>query len=142
MRLQNVTFPTRQIFERSASFKFLTRDAPGVAPHALTIVASYTVPAGRAVYLSYSMAFARRASAPTTSGLIVESIYILDAVGNKGRLLIWQAPLPNVNDNRLELATHGIYLTEGYKIEIATEDLSSGGTVDYRIAVHFTEFQI
>lgn len=111
--------------------------AEGVAPHATTIRATYTVPANRKAFAEAVQLSIARATAPGTDGRAV-----INLRSDSGTFLaanLWEED--NAAKDRVDL-TFGATMTRlaGDEVAIDTSDVAITGTVNYNGVATITEY--
>jgi len=127
-------------FDRNPLAKDLGYSAAGIGPHGSTTRATYTVPAGKKAYLEVIAAHIRRQTAAAPVGL-VRALFIYTPFGGSS----WYPTLITLATNGVSDAAHGELsglglLAAGDLIRLLTEDLSTGGTVEYQGIIKAVEF--
>jgi len=124
-----------QWYDRNPVPNMIAYRANGVAPHTVTIRASYTVPAGKKAMVVFSSAMIMRATAATTVGRVH---------GNAGTPTAGTFDCYHKNNTVDSMVTvqnaEMIVVGAGITLSITTEDLSTGGTMDYDLSVIYIEF--
>jgi hypothetical protein len=140
MRLANLTFPTRQPFERAATYPHQQFLAGAVAPHAGTVRFTYTVPTNRIALLTAVHVKVRRETAPTTAGLVSAFVYLTDPTANVYRFASVSFVSSTVGAQDWFSGYVGTFVPAGWSVSAQTGDSSTGGTCAYEISVHIVEF--
>lgn len=125
-----------QIFDRpnyNATGIIFTGDA--VAPHAITTRATYTTPAGFLAEVENSVAQIIRA---TAAGTVGRALAVVNAFGTNRTAAAW-IRTNAIGDKDSMGTARGIVLEAAEIISIITEDLSTTGTIDYRLACSIGE---
>jgi len=110
-------------------------DSGSIAPHVLTIRMSYTVPTGKKAFLESCLAKAIRRTVATTESTVLSAI---KARGH--RLLLAWLMTNNVGDADSQVIGQSVTLNAGEAVLGETLDQSTGGTCNYYLAIHATEF--
>lgn len=112
--------------------------ANAVAPHALTTRSTYTVPVGRAFFMQMMECMLRLNTISAAAG--ARRIFIRVFAGTSHYLSARYAG--NTLDGGMvaALGSAGIYFGGGVDINIVTEDLATGGDVEYYAAFGGQEF--
>lgn len=115
-------------------------DQTGVAPHSETTRVTYTVTANHFAVVQGGVAFIKRATAASTSGLVVAKLQLLIGGSQIVNLVVNVLYNNTVNSFAVEKLTVPIYARAGDIIRITTYDGSVGGTIDYSCYFLITEF--
>lgn len=112
--------------------------AANVAPHAATTRFTYTVPAGKKAYLEAATAHARiqTVAAPGARRLVSVQKSVAANMALLARRIYTNVANDQVDAQETQLGLLGA----GESINAITEDLSTGGGVDYYISLFRTEF--
>ena len=127
-------------YDRTPAVKAIFYQASGVAPHIATSRASYTVPAGRKARVTSYKLQTDRATAATTAGKV--GVYALYTPSGQGALTVRLSySLSNTVGFTDEINSPGFdILLPGDVLAIYTVDASTGGTMNYDLAVNILEF--
>jgi len=127
-------------YDRNPAFAGVSYVGTGVAPHALTVRGTYTVPSGKKAFLEASYLNGRRQTVATTVGIVALSLWVTPSGGGAYRLaqITWK---DNTVDYFKEetFAALGVLQT-GDKVDICTSDASTGGTCEYLLCLKTTQF--
>src|SRR5574341_363058 len=126
MRLYVPGLTTTTPPDRNAVQKNGTVQLNGVAPHALTVRATYTVPAGKRFLLTAVHLWVRRRTAATTAGLVQMKVDT-----SLGIEIPIQSSKNAIDDLMSSDAAPNVLLQAGETVNTRTSDTSTGGTVDY-----------
>jgi len=122
-------------YDRNASQAGIAYGATNVAPHVITSRASYTVPSGKKAFITAVQLDVRRRVAATTLGTVLAR---LNLAGGTGFVALHEN---NTVDSRRSIETSiGSILLAGQTIELQTQDISTGGAMDYTLSVVIVEF--
>ena len=116
-----------------------TYSGSSIAPHSFTDRATYTVPANRLFKIGNIFAFQIRATAATAAGLVSTMIYLTrnSTTYNLNRV---DFLTNNVGDKEGLAAGEGTVFKAADVVKIATQDVSTGGTIHYRASFFGCEF--
>lgn len=123
----------------SGAIAALSYIAAGVAPHAATIRATYTVPAGRAAIVEIAQASIIRDAAPAPASIASGRVRYLPSFG--GTLWLCEAVIFDAAVGARDVSAVGLtlYMAAGDTIDLETFDGSTGGTVRYAMTAKVTE---
>jgi len=127
--------PLLEWYDRNPADRTINYSAVGVAPHAMTERASYTVPTGKKAFVGGAAMLLERGSVPTTMG----SVYGNVIFGNNGTWWVTHADA-TLRSNVKETVTFSGVLLPASTLKIYTQDTSTGGAMDYRICCVAMEF--
>ena len=127
-------------YDRNAISVFKRYVATDVAPHALTERWIYTVPKGRKAFVEYLAASAVRITAAGPQGLVTACIDLGLAGGTALSIMAAQVMTNNVGDKDRVNIGQSLTLDPGDVLKANTTDLSTGGTMKYRLIAKITEF--
>lgn len=140
MKLIYPTAPTRQYYQQNALTIPLSVLAQDVGPHALTQRSIYTVPAGRKAFMVGLFIWVRRATAAAPVGRY-QARFNCTVGGNANIYLGRVTSTLNTVDAIMQLISgNNTLFIAGDFCKIETEDLGTGGTVDYTLTASFVEF--
>jgi hypothetical protein len=142
MRLANLTFPTRQFFERSATYPHQQATLIFIAPHAQTNRFTYTVPANRLALIHYAAVHVGRATAATTASNCGGFVYLTNPGGTVFRILHVEFIDNTLQNWRSQVISTNTIIPEGWSVKADTFDNSTGGTITYLISCGITEFSL
>jgi len=127
--------PRALYYDRNPIARMIYYRANGVAPHAATQRASYTVPTGKKALVVGASAMMMRATAATSLGRV-------HSFGGTASSIAFDCYHKNNTVDSMVTVQNPIQYPffEGVQLSLATEDLSTGGTMDYDISTTFTEF--
>lgn len=133
------TAQTRNFYERNSITRVLYNSQQLIGPHALTVRATYTVPAGRRAVLTATHLWKVRNTAAAPIGEWRASLRLtVNAV---------QCTLRSLSswDNTLLIPTNqdtpeAVFLNAGDIIDLLTFDGSTGGTCSYVVGASYVEF--
>lgn len=128
-------------YDRTAVTHALNSNLNGLAPHALTIRWTYTVPAGRVAYVESAQVTAWRetAAAPLgTVGAVVRCTPVAGVLCNIVGAWLFDN---TVGARQAEALGSMGYLSAGDVIDGITFDQGVGGTASYRVDAKYTEAQ-
>lgn len=108
-----------------------------IAPHASTTVETYVVPADRLALVSVLDIDIVRSAATTTLKRAMGRIVVSGALAFS--CFHWN---DTVGHRESKASNSNLVLQSGESIQIVTEDLSTGGTLDYRISMPLIEFDV
>lgn len=122
-------------YDRGATLRKLEYSAVGVAPHVDIVRDSNTPASGKRVLLSHFYFRIRRATAAAVLGLVTVQFRVDFLIALKATL----------NDNtvgaeKIVALGSNLVMPTGLQFDLRTDDLSTGGTVDYDLYVAGTEF--
>ncbi len=130
----------RQHFDRGPSWFVADNAFLATAPHGFTNRQTRTVDAGKIGRVGAIWLHVRRVTAAAPVGIARINVLVLDNLGNN----IWQTSAflytNGVNDVKEMIFGVEAYPPASGQVVISTEDTSTGGTVDYRWAVEFMQF--
>jgi hypothetical protein len=126
-------------YDRNAEDVSIIFGTDGVAPHAQTTRASYTVPAGKRAIVAAALASVQRATAPS-SGLARLQADIIVVIPSIVALVVARL-IDGTQGAHMDmvLATSTV-LDAGAVVSIRTYDDNIGGTVDYLLSAQIVEF--
>ena len=127
--------PRLEWYDRNPSTDVLVYSASGVAPHAVTVRATYTVPTGKKAWLSLITQSIFRATAATVVGKVTTWIWI---AGAPASFLLHQDNTEAAKEHAITSAVAAVQ--SGQVVEIRTQDAGEGGTMDYVLSILYTEF--
>jgi hypothetical protein len=118
-------------------------NSEGVAPHAETSRATYTVPAGRIGLVGPVSIYVRRNTVAAPVGWIKILVRYDEHVTHNLRNLaeLWTKMNVADNERRLDLSVQ-VWLYEGDMVDIRTTDLGTGGTNDYLVSALVNTFEL
>jgi hypothetical protein len=140
MRLANLTFPTRQFFERNTTYPHQVFVAFNVAPHTLTTRFTYTVPAGRFAYVHYAVAHCVRVVAATAANECGIQILLVTPSGQNLYLVMLRFTDNTLNVWRTQSISTQIIIPEQWTVRGETFDSSTGGQLNYFMNIGISEF--
>jgi hypothetical protein len=114
--------------------------ASGVTPHAVTIRWGYTVPTAKKAYCEFVKVWVRRATAAAAAGRVTSSLKYTPDKGIVSTLVIARTTGNAVDSADRDGGAVGAFMAAGDQAEGQTEDLSTGGTVDYVVLMKRAEF--
>ncbi len=139
MKLQFPTIQGRPFYDRNASYNGLAYNVTGLAPHAFTSRATYTVPVGkRALVTAFGFYWVRTAAAAPAG--IVRVWGIINWVANYGAICNLATNLNAVNDTKEVNFPCEIWLEAGMTLQLATEITGTGGTSSFWLSATYVEF--
>ena len=127
--------PRLEWYDRNPGTGVLIYSDAGVAPHTITVRATYTVPTGKKAWLSMITQSILRATAATTEGKVTTWIFI---AGSAASFLLHLDNTEGAKEHAITAAVAAVQ--SGQVVEIQTEDAGIGGTMDYLVAILYTEF--
>ena len=127
-------------YDRNPKSVFKRYVATDVAPHALTERWSYTVPKGRKAFVEYLAASAVRITAAGPQGLVTACIDLGIPGPTALSLMAAQVMTNNVGDKDRVNIGQSLTLEAGDVLKASSTDLSTGGTMAYRLVAKITEF--
>lgn len=140
----NILYPAgvrREYFDRNPLVTNFYFELPNVAPHGNTNRLTYTVPANRRALICAAELDFFRGTAATTSGKVWEQLTIFD--GSLIRGVIWITLFTNnIGDARQVVASNFGWLLAAQRVDINTQDASTGGVLDYRGSFQILEFDV
>jgi len=114
--------------------------AATLGPHSSTQRWSYTVPAGKKALVEFSIACLLRVTAASTVGEAYAYVYYTPSGGTGGSLFEVRLLTNGIGDGKSLIVGQGIMMFAGDQLLGFTGDGSTGGTIEYVIAVKITEF--
>lgn len=140
MRLEQVYAALPAYFDRNPQAEHLYYSDTGVSPHSLTVRATYTVPANKKAIVSEIYLAVMRYDVATT--YLVPAIFVrYTPSGGTARFI---ASASRHDNKRWEWTkihlTNVLIMEEGDKLELLTEDGSTGGTCQYHGNVCIYQF--
>jgi len=127
-------------YDRNPSISVQNYANSGVAPHALTVRWSYTVPAGKKAFVETISARLVRDAAATTAGLASIYVAVLPYGGSWTPLLRIAVLSNGVGDRDGGEIGQSVILKAGDGLRAETYDTSTGGTLFYSVSAKITEF--
>ena len=118
----------------------LQYSATGVAPHAATQRATYTVPANRKAQITGIKVFAMRLTAAGAVGIVQAYVQYTPSGGTAGILALAQFDTNSVGDKDKDSQPAQHTMSAGDILAIFTADGSTTGTVNYDEYVTIIEF--
>jgi hypothetical protein len=129
-----------QYYDRTATPTMDQFGTSGAAPHASTVRWTYTVPSGKKAYLEWVNAWLRRVTAAAPVGRATSVINYTPSGGAAGSIVIARHINNAVDAVDRDGGSVGAFLGAGDVVNASTEDLSTGGTVDYLVVSKRAEF--
>jgi len=140
MRVSSFAVARPAAYDRNAS-SVITADSTSYAPHAATVRGTYTVAAGKKLFVEVASTFLKIDSAPTSSGLATTLVRITNAAASFLDIsrsdLMTSAAVSTVAFNSVSGQTT-IYATE--TVSLITVNLSTGGFVLHAGGIKATLF--
>lgn len=129
-------------YDRNPLTIALSSQVAATVPHSATVRETYTVPAGRKAYLeSVQCSIVRRTAATAAGRPMAYCALIPSGQGSSTPLQAFLDLSQNVAADRQDLTlSSSMQLGAGDRIDLATLDDSTGGTVAYFLAAKLTEF--
>lgn len=115
-------------------------DSGAVGPHALTARWTQSVPANKIWVIESILVAVRRITVAAPIGLYTARLRISDA-GAPTWLIHWQSVDNTVNYFHLETLAGAIHLNTLASLTFETEDLSTGGTLDFVVSGRLYEYE-
>ena len=129
-----------EFYDRNPKTITLSYAVTGVAPHSNTQRATYTVPAGRKARVTTAKLTHLRTTAATTAGIVLAYAQLTPVGASAGILYLTQSLNGAVGAGDELNAQGQAVLLAGDQIALYTADVSTGGTVNYDLYLHLTEF--
>lgn len=126
--------------DRNATNKGHTYSTAGVAPHGATTRFSYTTPAGKKFRIETAQATVIRATAAAPVGQYLAVVLCVLVDANQPWFVYAASLDNNVAARSYQNATGPIDLQATEQCITSTSDTSTGGTVNYTVAVKGTEY--
>jgi|SRR3989304_1874924 len=139
MKLLFPTMQARPFYDRNAIYAGLAYNVTGLAPHAYTSRASYTVPANRRGLLTGIGLYWKRETAAGTPGM-VRVWCVVNWGANYGAICNLASMLNAVNDKEVVNFPCQIWLETGMSFTLATEIGGVGGTNAFWLSATYVEF--
>lgn len=131
---------TSNYYDRNPTDQFLVFSQNNVAPHASVARVTYQTPASRKAFIEFVSLYARRSAVMTAAGIWSVGLNLTASGGAPVSLVYQRTSLNAVNAITAWGATSIGLMQPGDLIQLTTEDLGTGGTVDYTIGFKATEF--
>ncbi len=139
MRIIFPTAQTRPFYDRNATYTYLTYSQNGIAPHAFTLRATYTVPANRRALVTSVGLYFRRQTAAAPVGLV--SLMAGVDLDISQQFVAMSRSVDNTVNALLDVSYPGqIWLKAGQDFHLATSDAGTGGTCAYTLVAEIIEF--
>jgi hypothetical protein len=127
-------------YDRNPLAVYQSYSSNAIAPAAVVVRATYTVPSGKKAFCETLHGFARRRTAAAPVGTWSVGINVTPS-GGSNTTILYKRDTKNVIDDQKEFTISPFgELGAGDKIDLITEDLSTGGTVDYTFITKAVEF--
>ena len=140
MRVGSLAAARPAYYDRNATSQTITYSAV-VAPHADTLRATYTTPAGKKAYVEAAAVYIRCETAPTIAGRNVGVVRITDVSANLIDIARIDKLSKTVASNSYAVTSTTMpTIYAGETMTIRTIDFSTGGSVDYVIGAKVTQF--
>jgi len=127
--------PRAEWYDRNPNMTYQYYHGTGVAPHSVVARWSYTVPTGKKAFIESLLIMIQRTAVATSAGRfrgdIAATYPAFMKVYNYGNVV-------GSGESRNQGYTG--CLPSGFAVSAITEDLSTGGTVDYWLDMVFCEF--
>lgn len=137
-----ILFPTMQarpFYDRNATYAGLAYNVAGLAPHAYTSRASYTVPANKRALLTGIGMYWIRTAAAAPAG-VVRVWGIINWIANYGTICNLATAKNAVNDIEVVNFPCQIWLETGMTLTLATDITGTGGTSSFWLTATYVEF--
>ena len=139
MRLLFPSTQTRPYYDRNAFHTALIFADSPILPHSMIERSSYTCPANRRACITSVSLFFMRMTAPTTPGTVFLGADLLTYSGTGFIASLGTEKIAIYDTAALNFPTQ-IWMTEGMKVTLKTQDYSIGGSALYRMFVTLVEF--
>ncbi len=139
MNIQYPTGETRQFYDRNTLIRALAYQNSALAPHGITVRATYTVPAAKkAVITQIDFTWGRQtAAAPVGDVFLQATVTVNGVTAEIAGLYVRDNTLFNWKNQNVPAQ---IWLNAGDIINLSTFDGSTGGTGYYVLGLVYVEF--
>lgn len=127
-------------FDRAPTDQTIWYEAGPVAPHGITVRATYTPPAGRNAWVENAFLLVQRQTAAGAASLARANLRYTPSGGAAEILATAQFWTNAVGDGMATPYGGGLLLVSGDTIDLATGDVSTGGACWYTLSAKITEF--
>jgi len=127
--------PRLEWYDRNPIAKSQAYNGSGVAPHSMTVRATYTVPTGKKALIAFAEGVIVRVTAATAVGWV--EVLVQGANNEAFRLNHINNTVNSYEQGRTYV---GYVLLAGQDINLQTQDLSTGGTLSYNVFITSMEF--